>query len=221
MRKRVTHENNLSTRKLLQQSFTTLFTKYMTHLPSLVVFCALIPEYWHYQIQTLVSTLKYKISFFYRIPQIDFWKHFSPFFLWFNPLYLQGFHLDWNEIYWRNKLMYALHFRQISPSKSETKIWYTYQFYTDVQKFSHLLSPSYRSHQIRILCSSMTKHFIHKKSWGFVWTWHALKMYIKNINHLSSSTNNRCVMSPSSSCSCKTPSSHQVPAIRNTYSYDC
>ena len=72
MRERVTHENNLSTRKLLQQSFTTLFTKYMTHLPSLVVFRALVPEYWHYQIQTLVSPLKYKISFFYRIPQIEF-----------------------------------------------------------------------------------------------------------------------------------------------------
>ena len=58
------HENNLNTTKMLQQSFNTLFTKYMTHLPSLIVFRGLVSEYWHYQIQTSVSPLKYGISFF-------------------------------------------------------------------------------------------------------------------------------------------------------------
>ena len=72
MRECVTHENNLNTTKLLQQSFSTPFTKYMTHLPSLVVFRGLVSEYWHYQIQTSVSPLKYRISFFYRIPRTDF-----------------------------------------------------------------------------------------------------------------------------------------------------
>ena len=65
-------ENNLNTRKLLQQSFTALFTKYMTHLPSLVVFHGLVSEYWHYQIQTSVSPLKYRKLFFNRIQQTDF-----------------------------------------------------------------------------------------------------------------------------------------------------
>ena len=44
----------------------------MTHLPSLVAFRGLVSEYWHYQIQNLVSPLKYRISFFYRIPRTDF-----------------------------------------------------------------------------------------------------------------------------------------------------
>ena len=45
----------------------------MTHLPSLVAFRGLVSEYWHYyQIQTLVSPLKYRILFFYRILRTDF-----------------------------------------------------------------------------------------------------------------------------------------------------
>ena len=70
-------------------------------------------------------------------------------------------------------------------SKSATKIWYI-TFYTNVQKLSHLLSPSYRSHQIRTQCSSMTKHFIHKK-------WKSLEKCTSKI-YKTSSTNNRHVM---------------------------
>ena len=44
----------------------------MTYLPSFVVFHGLVSEYWHYQIQTSVSPLKYRISFFYRIPRTNF-----------------------------------------------------------------------------------------------------------------------------------------------------
>ena len=72
MSKRVTHENNLNTTKLLRQSFNTLFTKYMTHLPSLVVFRGLVSEFWHYQIQTSISPLKYRISLFYCISHTYF-----------------------------------------------------------------------------------------------------------------------------------------------------
>ena len=73
MREHITHENHPNTRNLQQQSFTTLFTIYMTHLPSLVEFRGLVSEYWYCRIQTMVSPLKHrKLFFFYRIPQTDF-----------------------------------------------------------------------------------------------------------------------------------------------------
>ena len=36
-------------------------------------------------------------------------------------------------------------------------------FYTNTQKFPHLLSPSNRFNQIRLQRRSMTKHLVHKK----------------------------------------------------------
>ena len=73
MRERVTHENHPNTQNLQQQSFTTLFTIYMTHLPCLVEFRGLVSEYWFCRIQTMVSPHKHRmLFFFYRIPQTDF-----------------------------------------------------------------------------------------------------------------------------------------------------
>ena len=89
-------------------------------------------------------------------------RHLSPFILWLHPLYLQGFYLDYYQTYWMNKPIHALHFRQISSSKSAAKIWCN-TFCTNIQKLPHLLLPSNRSHQIRVSCSSMTKHLIHIK----------------------------------------------------------
>ena len=48
-------------------------------------------------------------------------------------------------------------------------------FYTNTQKFPHLLSPSNRFYQIRLQRRSMTKHLVHKKSWGGICTYHAFK----------------------------------------------
>ena len=77
MRERVTHENNLNTTKLLQQSFYTLFTKYMTH------------QVWLYSVAWFLNTgtTKFKlwsfplntgVGFFiaYREPTLNYAKAF-------------------------------------------------------------------------------------------------------------------------------------------------
>ena len=79
MRERVTHENHPNTRNLQQQSFTTLFTIYMTHLPCLVEFRGLVSEYWYCRIQT--------IGYFfipYRKLILNYAKAFITLYPWIN-----------------------------------------------------------------------------------------------------------------------------------------
>ena len=96
--------------------------------------------------------------------------------------------------------------------------------FTLIQKFSHLLSPSYHSCQISIRCSLMTKHFIHKK---ILWFHLVMTCILKCTSKICkpSSTNNWCVMYHSNSCSSVFIVKHQqvikCVQIRNTYSYDC
>ena len=91
-----------------------------------------------------------------------------------------------------------------------------FTFYTNVQKLSHLLSPTYHSHQIHIQCTSMKKHFIHKKykNLGTLLR-HSMqiKMYIKNIqNHSVQTTAASPIHVPGVYCCQKyAPASHQVP----------
>ena len=82
MRERVTQKTTLTQQNCYNNALP-LFTKYMTQLPSLVVFRGLVFEYWHYQIQTLVSPLKYRILFFitYREPTLNYAEAFFTFLL--------------------------------------------------------------------------------------------------------------------------------------------
>ena len=85
MRERVTHENHPNTQNLQQQSFTTLFTIYMTHLPSLVEFRGLVSEYWYCRIQTMVSPHKHRKFFFfiaYRKLILNYAKAFITLYPW-------------------------------------------------------------------------------------------------------------------------------------------
>ena len=72
MRERVTHENHPNTQNLQQQSFTTLFTIYMTHLPSLVEFRGLVPNTGTAEFKLWSLPINTGSYFFYRIPQTDF-----------------------------------------------------------------------------------------------------------------------------------------------------
>ena len=80
------HENHPNTRNFQQQSFTTLFTIYMTHLSSLVEFRGLVSEYWYCQIQTMVSPRKHRKFFLivYRKPTLNYAKAFITLYPWIN-----------------------------------------------------------------------------------------------------------------------------------------
>ena len=82
----VMHENHPNTQNLQQQSFNTLFTIYMTHLPSLVEFRGLVSEYWYCRIQTMVSPLKHRKLFFiaYRKLILNYAKAFITLYPWIN-----------------------------------------------------------------------------------------------------------------------------------------
>ena len=147
MRKRVMHENNLNTRKLLQQCFTTLFTKYMTHLPSLVVFRGLVSEYWHYQIQTLVSPLRYRI--FCRIPRTDFKLCKGIFHLFSFDLTLCISKGSRIKLIGRINLFMLYISDKFHHQNQKQK--------SDISHFTLMFK------SFHISCSSMTKHFIHKK----------------------------------------------------------
>ena len=72
MRERVTHKINLAWGIFLKKLFHTFFNTYITHLHSFISFRGLAFEYCLYQIQTLVSPLNHRFSFFFRIPRTDF-----------------------------------------------------------------------------------------------------------------------------------------------------
>ena len=72
MRERVTHETNLAWGIFHKKLFHTFFNTYITHLPSFISFRGLAFEYCLYQIQTSVSPLNHRFSFFFRNPRTDF-----------------------------------------------------------------------------------------------------------------------------------------------------
>ena len=84
MRERVTHKNNLNTTKLLQQSFNTLFTKYMTHFTSLVVFRGSVASFLNtgttkFKLWSLLFNTGFRFLIAYREPTLNYVKAFFTF----------------------------------------------------------------------------------------------------------------------------------------------
>ena len=165
MRERVTHETNLAWGIFLKHLFHTFFNTCITHLPSFISFHGLAFEYCLYQIQTLVSPLNHRFSFFFRIPRTDFKLRASIFHtlsLIQSSVSPSVFTLMQTKLIEKiNPFMLCMPNKFLYQNQQQNTRYIT--FYTNTQKFPHLLSPSNRFYQIRLQHRSMTKHLVHKK----------------------------------------------------------